>query len=93
MYKECRLLLVFELNLIKLLMCESLTDKSDSDEEGTSHGEKFRSRWKMVLNIKKLEHGGKKTEDEESVPPKSPFSRQMTTSPHTSLTTRLVSSK
>lgn len=64
-------------------------DKSDSDEEGASSSGKSRSRWKMVLNIKKLEHGGKKTGDEVSVPSESPFTRHGTTSPHTSLTTRL----
>ncbi|XP_053397424.1 phospholipase D1-like [Mercenaria mercenaria] len=65
-------------------------DRSDSDEEGSSHGGKFRSRWKMVLNIKKLEHGGKTSEDEETVPPESPFSKNMTATPHQSLSNRLL---
>ena len=63
-------------------------DKSDSDEEGAG-GHRFRSKWRMVLNIKKLEHGtGSKRGEEEQVPlpPESPFAP----APHQSLSARIV---
>ncbi|XP_052810030.1 phospholipase D1-like isoform X3 [Mya arenaria] len=58
------------------------SEKSDSDDESSGH--KFRNKWRMVLNIKKLEHGGKRPEDEESIPPG-------VQSPHQSLSARIVS--
>ena len=44
----------------------------------------------MVLNIKKLEHGGKTSDDEVTVPPESPFNKNMSAA-HQSLSNRLVS--
>ncbi|XP_052778980.1 phospholipase D1-like [Mya arenaria] len=64
------------------------SEKSDLDDESSGH--KFRNKWRMVLNNKKLEHGGKRPEDEEPIPPESPYERGVQ-SPHQSLSARIVS--
>ncbi|KAL4233460.1 hypothetical protein ACF0H5_008141 [Mactra antiquata] len=63
-------------------------DKSDSDDDSTGQG-RFRNKWRMVLNIKKLEHAGKRSEDEdqEGESRSSSLAKHLSMSPHQSLST------
>lgn len=76
-------------SLLYLVENSDKSDRSDSDEESSGH--RLRSKWRMVLNIKKLEHAGKKPEDEDHLPPESPFNKHSIPTPHQSLSTRIVS--
>lgn len=70
----------------------SSLDKSDSDEEDGPTPGKYRNKWRMVLNIKKLEHAVSHSEPGTRLPPESPLAKTKPTSPHQSFGDRIVSS-
>ncbi|XP_052237855.1 phospholipase D1-like isoform X2 [Dreissena polymorpha] len=65
------------------------SDKSDSDDEGSgSNHNRLRNKWRMVLNIKKLELNVLRPDEEETISPRSPYARNLQ-SPHHSFTSRI----